>query len=136
VFFDAVDQKIIEALRKDSRTPFLKIAKSANVSEGCIRKRVKQLKERGIIEAFTVVLNPKLAFEAIVGVKTETKKTKSVFEKICGFGFQRVFEVSGKFDIFCFVSANSSKELNKRIDSIREVDGVSGTETFIVMGKK
>ncbi len=43
---DEIDKKIIEILKEDSRTPFLKIAEMLGISEGAVRNRVKRLMEK------------------------------------------------------------------------------------------
>ncbi len=55
---DEKDKKILEILKKDSRTPYTEIAEELDVSEATVRKRIGSMKEDGIIERFTIDLDP------------------------------------------------------------------------------
>lgn len=134
---DQFDMQILAFLKDDSRMPFLSIAKKLRVSESTVRKRVKKLKEKGIIRAFTVDLDRKLAFESIVAVKCKPKTTRTVAKKISEMEkLAPCFEVTGRFDIFCILSAPTSRELNRKIDRIRDTYGVLETESFLVVEKR
>ncbi len=55
---DEKDKKILEILKEDSRTPYTEMAEHLDVSEATVRKRIESLKEDGVIERFTVDLDP------------------------------------------------------------------------------
>ncbi|MEF8832664.1 MAG: Lrp/AsnC family transcriptional regulator [Candidatus Thermoplasmatota archaeon] len=58
VKIDEKDKKILEMLKGDSRTPYTEIAEELEVSEATVRKRIDSLKENGVIERFTVDIDP------------------------------------------------------------------------------
>jgi len=131
---DQTDRQILAFLKEDGRMPFLSISKKLNVSESTIRKRVKKLTAQGIIRAFTVSLGSNLAFQSIIAIKCKPKATKTISKKIQELNsLMPVFEVTGRFDIFCIVSAPTSRELNKTIDKIRGLYGVIETESFLIV---
>lgn len=51
---DLYDQRIIDALRRNSRMPYSTIAQELGVSEGMIRGRVRNLINAGVIKRFTI----------------------------------------------------------------------------------
>ncbi len=53
-----MDQKILDMLIEDGRMSFADIARELSVSRVHARDRVQRLMDEGIIEKFTVVLNP------------------------------------------------------------------------------
>jgi Lrp/AsnC family transcriptional regulator, regulator for asnA, asnC and gidA len=131
---DNINLAIIELLRKDSRTPFLKIAKQLNVSEGTIRKRVKDLTKSKEIEKFTI--NTKDGIFAIVGIETQTKtETKNIVNSIKKLNIGDIYEVTGRFDIICMVPSEDREKVNETLEKIRSTDGVIHTETFTVLLK-
>jgi len=132
---DELDRGILSTLRKNARTPFLKIAKKLHCSEGTIRKRVKKLEENGVIVKYSLQLNPKMEFEAVVGIKARPRETKRIIEKLKKMDEEvsPILEVTGKFDIICNVKADNAKELNKLLDRIRAIDGVIETESFTIV---
>ncbi|MFO8109874.1 MAG: Lrp/AsnC family transcriptional regulator [Thermoplasmata archaeon] len=71
---DESDQKIIDILVSNARTPFTEIANILDVSEGTVRKRVQRLESRGVIRGYTVDIDPgKLGYRCItlLGLDTE-----------------------------------------------------------------
>ena len=136
MLLDNVDKQILHFLLGNARTPYLQIAKSLNISESTVRKRVAKLREDGIIRGFTVELDQTLAFQSIVAVKARPKLTKKVVSLIKEFNpFMPVVEVTGSFDIFCRISAPTARELNEKIDKIRDLSGVVETQSFLVVNK-
>lgn len=129
---DKIDSVIIEELRKNSRTPYLKIAKELKVSEGTIRKRVKDLLSSKKINKFTIETQEDTF--AIVGIETETKtETKNIVEKIKSFGAGNIYEVTGRFDIICMIPSTDRERTNDMLEYIRAIKGVLHTETFTIL---
>ncbi|MEM2083828.1 MAG: winged helix-turn-helix transcriptional regulator, partial [Nitrososphaerota archaeon] len=115
---DEIDNKILEILKENPREKYVKIAKKIGLSEGTIRRRIKKMIENGIIKRFTIELS--LENEGIVLVKTNPIKTKEIIEKIKKVS-ERIFEVSGDYDIAVLIQANTIDELNKKVDYIRGI---------------
>ena len=125
---DEIDIKILEILRQDSRTKYVKIAEIVDLTEGAVRRRVKKMLEQGIIRKFTI--ETKAEVEGIVLVKTDPAQTRKVALKIKGVS-DKVFEVSGDYDIAALIQAYSIEELNRKVDNIRGLPEVLDTNTLI-----
>ncbi|MBS7656623.1 MAG: Lrp/AsnC family transcriptional regulator [Candidatus Bathyarchaeia archaeon] len=125
---DDIDLEILKILKKDSRTKYVKIAESVNLTEGAVRRRIKQLIKNGIIKAFTVETTTE--FEGIVLVETGPTGTIDVVKNISKIA-TKVFEVSGDYDIAALIQAFTIEDLNKKIDEIRKLSGVRNTNTLV-----
>lgn len=55
---DDLDMKLIKDLSEDSRVSYAELGRKYNLSRVCIRERINNLYEKGIIERFTIVVNP------------------------------------------------------------------------------
>ncbi|MCS7132534.1 MAG: Lrp/AsnC family transcriptional regulator [Aigarchaeota archaeon] len=132
---DDIDLKIIELLRKDGRMSFIEIGKKVGLSEGAVRRRVKLLHERGIIKRFTVEIDRGYGVSAITFIQLEySSSAKEVVGKVAKVpGVEAVYELTGRFDAIAIISAPSISELNERIDSIRNIEGVKNTETAVIL---
>jgi len=53
-----VDHKILQALIDDSRMSYADIGRLVNMSRASVREHIKRMIDEGIIERFTVILNP------------------------------------------------------------------------------
>lgn len=55
--FDSLDLKIVHALQKDARIPFVDIAKDLKVSPGIVQARFNKMKKAGLIKGSTLILD-------------------------------------------------------------------------------
>ncbi len=80
---DKIDQKIIEILNKNARTPSKEIASelrktSHDVSDRTIRKRIERLEKSGIIKGYKAVLSDVSEVSEYEAVFMKFKPTKSL----------------------------------------------------------
>ena len=132
---DSTDQKIISELKTDGRASFTEIADKVGVSEGTVRNRVKSLQEEGVIEKFTVEVTDQGAVRAFVSVNVSTERSFSDIVDEFPEGLE-IFEIAGDMDLLVKISRNSSAEVNDVVDSIREIEGVKDTKTYMVLTEK
>jgi DNA-binding Lrp family transcriptional regulator len=48
-------------------------------------------------------------------------------------GVEVVYEITGQYDIAAIIAAPAIAEINKCIDDIRKIEGVSDTNTVIIL---
>lgn len=125
---DEIDLRILNILREDARTKYVKIAKMIGLTEGAVRRRIRQMKDAGIIKRFTVETD--IEFEGIVLIETEPARTEEVTRRIKNIA-NKVFEVSGEYDIAVLIQTYSIEELNNKVDEIRKITWVLNTKTLI-----
>jgi DNA-binding Lrp family transcriptional regulator len=129
------DQRILGILRIDSRKSFVDIGKELGLSESAIRRRIKNLIDDGSISRFTIEENADKKTSAItllsVGSTTDTNSVASKLQSITGV--KVIYEITGQYDIAVIISANSINEINSSIDEIRRIEGVSDTDTVIIL---
>jgi Lrp/AsnC family transcriptional regulator for asnA, asnC and gidA len=132
---DSVDQAIIEALQKNGREPFRRIAAEVGVSEATIRARYARLCEDDILQV-TGVTNPLgLGFEAqaMVGIRT-SGAPEPVAEAISQWdeaGY--VVITAGQYDLLVELVCADRRQLLDVTTRIRELDGVVSTESFVYL---
>jgi Lrp/AsnC family transcriptional regulator of lysine biosynthesis len=126
---DQTDSEILRILRLNSRSSNSKIARELNISEATVRKRVARLLSSGIIRKFTIETSESLV-SSIVMVKTETRKTKSVLNALRS-RYSEVYELSGGLDMAISIKRKGIEEINREVDIIRNLDGVTATDTLI-----
>lgn len=135
MFRDKIDEKIIEYLKKDSRESFVDIGKKLKLSESAVRRRVKNLVDSGTINKFTIEVGEENATKAIVLVSVEsTMDTSKVSSKLTSLdGVRTVYEITGQYDITVIMSAPNITEINSSIDALRKIQGVTDTNTVIIL---
>lgn len=134
---DSTDDKIVEFLRADSRTPASEIGRSVGLSEAAVRRRIKRMLDGGIIKKFTVEMGHDEATNAIVLVSVESATdTSKVSMELAGLdGVRRVYEITGQYDIATIIGSSSIAGINATIDALRKISGVMDTNTVIILRK-
>ncbi|HZW58059.1 MAG TPA: Lrp/AsnC family transcriptional regulator [Nitrososphaerales archaeon] len=132
---DSTDEKIISILRDDSRKSFVEIAKSVDLSEAAIRRRVSNLIKSGVISRFTIETNvgPKANAISLLSVNPSypTSEISSKLKRMRGV--DSIFEITGEYDIAVIVSGSNIAEINATIDEIRKLTGIDDTNTVVVL---
>lgn len=135
---DNIDRKIILELQKDARRQFKVIAKKLNVSEGTIKNRVTRLINRGILKLEARV-NPFALpnqISAVVGVNLKERNHEEKIKEIEKIpGITSVWNAAGRFDLFFEIMVDSLNSLNDILfrKGLKEIGGISYTETFIIL---
>ncbi|HEX2170670.1 MAG TPA: HTH-type transcriptional regulator LysM [Nitrososphaera sp.] len=132
---DEIDEKIIHILQDDSRRAFVNIANDIGLSESAVRRRVKNLVDRAIIKRFTIELgaNDKTSAITLISVAS-TADTSAVSNRLMKLtGVKVVYEITGQYDIAAIIAAPAIVDINRCIDDIRKIEGVSDTDTVIIL---
>jgi Lrp/AsnC family transcriptional regulator, regulator for asnA, asnC and gidA len=119
---DEVDKSIIEALQKNGRESFRRIAAQIGVSEATVRARYSRLCASSILQV-TGVTNPLgLGFEAMamVGVRV-TGPPEPIAEEI------------GSWEEAGYVVITDRRDLLDATNRIRGLEAVVSTETFLYL---
>lgn len=133
---DELDRHILRLLVVDSRMSYTEMADRVGMSEGTVRKRVRKLVMEGIIKRFTIETGTEKP-EAMVLVTTQAgTATSAIAEGIAVLGdVVSAREVTGQFDIVVLLSGDDIASINRGVDRVRGVDGVSKSNTLFVLNK-
>src|SRR3954469_20248924 len=131
---DDVNKRIIEQLQRDGRMSYAALAKVVGLSEAAVRQRVQRLLDAGVLEivAVTDPLTLGFARQVMIGVKVQGD-LRSVAEKLALVPeIDYVVICAGGYDLLVeLVCTDDDHLLSLLNDSIRSVDGVLATETFV-----
>ncbi len=137
---DSLDSKIIDILRHDGRIPNARIARIVGVSEGTVRRRLRQLVEGNYISIVALINLEKMGLvaEGLIGVQVDPDKIDEVANELAELEqISWVSVTTGSYDIFCWAALPSSEELGKFLRSeVGTIKGVRSTETFVNLATK
>ena len=138
MILDKIDKKIIELLEVDGRTSNAFIAKEIGVSEGTIRRRLVKLLSGDYLHVNAVANLTKIGLDsqAIVGIKADADKVEQIVETLSQFQEVKwLSEVTGQYDVFCWVALGTPKDLGKFLrDKLGCIAGLQSSETFVSLG--
>jgi len=132
---DSFDEKIIKILQNDARKPFVEIASTIGLSESAVRRRIKNLTDNNIIKKFTIEINNREKTSAITLISVaSSSEASTVTSKLLNLeGVDVIYEITGQYDIAAIISAPAISEINSYIDEVRKIEGVSDTNTVIIL---
>ena len=132
---DSIDEKIIETLRKNSRTAVTDIASSLKLTEGAVRYRIKRLVNEKVIKKFTIVSEsqPSVLIAVKTEAKTDAKKISSNVMEIDGI--ERIYETAGDIDMMVLARV-PYQNLNGVINSLRKIPGITSTSSYLILSEK
>ncbi len=132
---DELDSKIIEMLKEDGRASNAEIARSVDVSEGTIRRRLKRLIDEEYIRIVAMLDPAKMGYgsEALIGVQVDPDRTDQVAEGIASLQeINWIAVTTGSYDIFAWAAVQSSEALGIFLRTkVGTIPGVRRTETFV-----
>lgn len=134
---DDLDLQILDILLKDSRTPFLEIARKCHVSGGTIHVRMKKMQDMHIIKGTKLIIdNSKIGYDVCGFIGIYLDKAKSFKETLEQLeNIKEIVEIhytTGEYSIFIKVICKNITDLqNLLMNKIQSVDGVQRTDTII-----
>lgn len=132
---DEIDEKIMDLLEENSRMTYVEIGNSVGLSEGAIRNRIQSLVTDKVIKRFTIEKSISHGVRALTMIAVEPGvPTFEVSTKVNQLeGVERIYEVTGEYDIVMVSNGNNIEAINKVIEEIRKISGVEKTNTIIVL---
>ena len=130
---DEVDRAILAILKRDARASYAQIARALGISESAVRKRVSSLIERGFIERFTVEEGNGIRAFILINLRVGADTSELVRRLLEVEHVERVYEVSGQYDLIAVAFARSTEEINEALERIRGIEGVERTYTCIAL---
>ena len=133
---DAIDLKILEELKEDSRKSFNLIADVVGKTEATVRRRVNKLIEEEIIKKFTIEynVNSKPRTRATVKIEPDFKEIKNIMKELTEIEeITDIWRLSGDCGLFIKVEIESIEKFNPLIEEkISQIKGVKIMETCFI----
>lgn len=134
---DEVDRRIIARLQYDGRMPFTDIAAQLGISEGSVRRRVKQMREDGVLQIVGIAEPQHLGWNAaqMIGITIQAGQVEEVAQQISQFPeVSYLFQATGGFDLFAEVFCRDMEHFVSFLNStLQQIPGVDRTETFMIL---
>ena len=134
---DDLDMRIIMLLQDDSRLSFNKLAGKLGVSVGTAYNRVKGLEERGIVKAYTVVLDSaRLGFEltALILIQADGKHLEEVEAEIAkATSVIAVYDITGDYDAAIITKFKDRASLNDFVKNLLSAPNIKRTVTNVAL---
>jgi len=135
-----LDSRLIQLLTQNARLSNSELSRRLGVSRSTIQSRIERLEQTGVIQGYTLKLNPrsdKNVVQAHVSISVAPKLQAAVERNLLKLrGVGTLFTTSGADDLIAIIQADSTAELDQCLDSIRDTDGVLDTRSAIVLSTR
>ncbi|MEM0000251.1 MAG: Lrp/AsnC family transcriptional regulator [Desulfurococcaceae archaeon] len=133
---DEIDKTIIKELVKNARITYRELAKSVNLTDVAVIKRVKKLEKNSVIRKYTTIVNPlALGFTKVsfTGINVKPERLFDVVKYLKEKDYVKYLALTtGDHDIMVTIWARSAEDLEKIHDEIRNFEGVVSVYPMIV----
>ncbi len=134
---DAIDLKLISLLRHNGRRSVTDLAVELHISRATIRSRMDRLERQGHILGYTVILRAdavELPVRGIMMIEIEGRAAERVVDKLADFPeISEIHTTNGRWDLIVELGAGTLTELDGVLRRIRQVPGISGSETNLLL---
>jgi len=130
---DEKDFSIINVLKENSRESIRDIAKRTKLRPSTVHQRILKLKERGVVEKFTLKLNNKAVGEGfIVFMLIKTKPAAMLDKLVNNKHVKEFFGVTGEYDLLLKLKFKDVEEFNDFVIKFRKEQLIQTTLTMVV----
>jgi Lrp/AsnC family transcriptional regulator, leucine-responsive regulatory protein len=138
ISLDAIDAGIITALSKDSRRSYADVGLEVGLSTAAVHERVKKLIERGVIEKFSLKVDPLkvgLTFTAFVSVRNDgTAQCRDIARLMRAIPeVIELHSVAGDYDLLAKIRTTHARALEDILYQLKAIPGILKTNTTVVL---
>jgi Lrp/AsnC family transcriptional regulator, leucine-responsive regulatory protein len=135
---DAIDSQILNILQEQGRIPLVKLGELVGLSSPSVIERVKKLEDSGIITGYHASIDARRLgkdVSAFIGVSISHPKAIALFEHTVAMvdDVLECHHVTGSHTLLLKVKTANTSSLERLISQIRSIEGVSRTETMVVL---
>jgi DNA-binding Lrp family transcriptional regulator len=134
------DEELIKVLRVNAREPVAALARKLGLSRTTVQDRLRRLEEQGVIAGYTLKLakdEGARGIAALVTISVEPRRQIEEAKILAKFTqIETLHTVSGKIDLIAMVRTATSEDMDKLIDQIGVISGVTEIETAVILSTK
>ncbi len=134
---DELDRRIIAHLRVDGRASLSKLSEALGVARGTVQNRLDRLMATGTLLGFTVRVREDYdaqTVQAIMMIEVVGKSTNQVIRRLRGLPeIVSLHTTNGNWDLVATVRAASLADFDRVLREVRMIDGVSNSETSLLL---
>lgn len=134
---DDIDRQLIALLRDNARMSIASLANALRVARGTVQNRLARLEADGTVVGYTVRLRPQVEqhrIRALMTVTVEGNRTETVLKALRGDpAVSALHSTNGRWDFVVELRADSLEEFDRVLGRIRLLEGISHTETSLLL---
>lgn len=136
---DVIDRQLVGYLRKNARAPVAWLAKQIGVSRATIQNRMRRLEKNNVITGYCALVSSgadeKLAIvSALMSIELEGNVFQNIKRHLLNEpSIAAIHSTNGRWDMIVEIQTSSLQEFDKVLKRTRALQGISSTETSILL---
>lgn len=131
------DQKLIVALRQNSRASVTDLASELKLSRATVQSRIERLLSSGVIERFTIELGTNASvnmIQAVMLIEVQGNLARAVVRNLRQMTqIVNLHSTNGAWDLVAHIETISLPEFDRTLREIRELNGILNSETSLLL---
>jgi Lrp/AsnC family transcriptional regulator, leucine-responsive regulatory protein len=138
---DAVDRRIIAALREHGRATYAELGRQVGLSASAVHERVGKLETGGVITGYHAIVDPStvgLGVTSLIGIySTDTADDDDVADALAVLAeVESCYRVAGDESFIVKVRVATVDDLERTLGRLRRIAGVARTRTTLVLSTR
>lgn len=135
---DELDRALLTELRRDATQSYAALGRAVGLSAGAAHERVRKLRERGVIRRTTIDVDPAAVGRGVLSFvmieanawmgEAPTREALAAVPEV-----QEAHIVAGSASLLVKIRTGTTEELQDVLRRLFAVDGVTGTQTIVVL---
>jgi len=134
------DEQLIAVLRDNGRISISDLARTLGVSRTSAQMRLEKLQRNGVITGYGVRLSAHYLqgqVRALVMIKARPTARNAIEQVLTKMPeLTALYSISGIYDLTSVITASSVEELDRLIDYIGNLEGVSDTMSSVILSTR
>ncbi|MEN8892675.1 Lrp/AsnC family transcriptional regulator [Planktotalea arctica] len=137
---DDLDRRLIALLRRNARASLSELAGHLGITRATVRTRMARLEASGDVLGYSVTLKGDVAPDPVRGLMmlgVEGRGAERITRHLSGMSEVRaVHSTNGRWDMIVEIGTESLEALDAVLARIRRLDGVSTSETSLLLATR
>ncbi|QNE20882.1 Lrp/AsnC family transcriptional regulator [Kribbella qitaiheensis] len=135
---DEVDRRLLAELQQDATQSYAVLGQAVGLSAGAAHERVRKLKAAGVIRRTTIEVDPAALGSGVLAyvlLDTDTWMGDEATRQALGEipAVEEAHIIAGPASVLVKVRTTSTEALQSTLRSLHQVDGVTSTQTVVVL---
>jgi Lrp/AsnC family leucine-responsive transcriptional regulator len=135
---DSIDRQILELLQENCKQPLAAIGEKVGLTASSVMDRIHKLEQAGVVTGYVAVLDARTLgkdITAFIGVSISHPTSIGAFEREVAHmdDVLDCHHVTGNHTLMLKVKTENTETLERLIDRMRSIEGVTRTETMVVL---
>ncbi|GIP32991.1 Lrp/AsnC family transcriptional regulator [Paenibacillus sp. J2TS4] len=136
---DETDTLILKYLSENGRLSNAELGRLVNLTRAAVRERINELIQNGVIDRFTIVVNPLKAGKMLsmfFNIEVEWPKLQQVADElIAAEEITNVYQMSGKPHLHVHALLDNAEHAERYLKKLQAIEGITDVQSEVLIAR-